>query len=508
MDEPMAETKQYVTINRLGQVVGREVTLRGWVRRVRSSGKVLFAVIRDGTGICQAVLEKQAQTAELFEALDHLGIESVVELTGVVRADERAPGGYETAVRDGRVLHATSDFPITPKPHGVDFLFKHRHLWLRVPRQNAIMRIRDTLIWSIREYFHKEGFTLVDTPIFAPSAGEGASTLFRVDYFEEDVFLAQTGQLYLESAAAALGKVYCFGPTFRAEKSKTRRHLTEFWMVEPELTFVDLDELTALAEDFVCYIVGCVLDRHRKDLEELGRDVGPLEKIQKPFVRLTYDQAIEILHGEPAERLILGEQRELEARIAGAEARLVQMESQRDQTTKAWQKDKLSAEIVELREELAEWREQTRNLPDHLALAKGFVWGQDLGGSDETIVSKLHERPVFVTHYPREAKAFYMRQDRKRPAVVENFDMLAPEGYGEVIGGSVREEDLDRLAARMEEEKLPLEPYQWYLDLRRYGSVPHGGFGLGVERTLAWICGIRHIRETIAFPRMMGRIYP
>jgi len=497
-----------VTIDGLGDCAGQDVRICGWVVRVRRSGRILFVVVRDGTGICQATLEKGQANHDQFDILDHLGMESVVDLTGTVRADDRAPGGYELVITQAGVVHSTTDFPISPKRHGVDFLFSNRHLWLRSARQVAIMRIRDTLIWSIREYFRKEGFVLVDTPIFSPSAGEGASALFKVDYFDDQVYLAQTGQLYLEAAASALRKVYCFGPTFRAEKSKTRRHLTEFWMVEPELAFVQFDQLVDIAEDFVCYIIARVLERHGSDLEELGRDCSMLQNIKKPFVRITYDQAVEMLHGERTERLITADQRELGEKISRAEKELKELEHRQTTAKKAWQKDKLGGQIVELRDRLGELGEQIGNLPDHLELARRFSWGQDLGGSDETIISKLHDRPVFVTHYPRQAKAFYMRQDRRRQDVVESFDLLACEGHGEVIGGSVREEDLDRLTGRMQAEHLPIEPYQWYLDLRRYGSVPHGGFGLGIERTLAWICGLKHIREAIAFPRMMGRVYP
>ncbi|NLE29717.1 MAG: asparagine--tRNA ligase [Phycisphaerae bacterium] len=504
----MKKENAYVTIGELGEYIGQEVALAGWVVTLRSSGKILFLVLRDGTGICQGVLEKTAEHDALFDSLSHLGQESSIEMKGVVRVESRAPGGYELAVSGGRVIGESRDFPITPKEHGIDFLLRQRHLWLRSSRQTAIMRIRDTVTFAIREFFHNREFKLVDTPIFAPSVGEGASTLFEVDYFGQPVYLAQTGQLYLESAAMALRKVYCFGPTFRAEKSKTRRHLTEFWMVEPEVAFIDLDGLLELAEDFICSIVGKVLEKNRSDLELLGRDIGKLEKVQKPFARVTYSEAVEILHGSRAEKLLRVEYSQLEKLIAELEAELEASTQQQATVTKAWQKDKLGARIIEIRDQLAEARESLKNIPLHLELAKGFNWGKDLGGSDETIISKLHERPVFVTHYPRMTKAFYMRQDRANEQVVENFDLLAPEGVGEIIGGSVREEELDRLLARMKEEGLATEPYEWYLDLRRYGSVPHGGFGLGIERTLGWICGLKHIREAIAFPRMMGKVYP
>lgn len=498
----------YVTINRLGANVDREVRIAGWLAQLRSSGKILFAVVRDGTGICQAVLEKTPERAALFERLEGLGLESAVEVTGTVRAEPRAPGGYELAVTAGAVIHPATDYPITPKEHGIEFLLKQRHLWLRSARQTAIMRIRDTLIYAIRTFFHDQGFTLVDTPLFAPSAGEGAQTLFEVDYFGQPMYLAQTGQLYLESAAMALRKVYCFGPTFRAEKSKTRRHLTEFWMVEPEVAFTNLNGLLDLAEDFICTITGKVLEKHRADLEFLGRDVAALERIRKPFYRLTYTEAVDILHGPRAEELLAAQQAAAEQQITDLEAELAKTEAEQAKATKAWQKDKAAARIIQIRDQLGDLREQVKNIPQHRVLAKEFEWGKDLGGSDETIISRLHDRPVFVTHYPRMAKAFYMRQDRSNDRVVENFDLLAPEGVGEIIGGSVREEDLDRLLSRMAEEGLATEPYQWYLDLRRYGSVPHGGFGLGIERTIGWLCGLKHIREAIAFPRMMGKVYP
>jgi asparaginyl-tRNA synthetase len=435
--------------------------------------------------------------------------ESSLRVTGAVNADERAPGGHELHVTGIEVVHRTSDYPITPKAHGIDFLFKHRHLWLRSRRPTAIMRIRHTVIDAVRRFFNDNGFVLVDTPIFAPSAGEGAQTLFEVDYFGEPMYLAQTGQLYLEAAALAYGRVYCFGPTFRAEKSKTRRHLTEFWMVEPEIAYADLDAVMAVAEDFICAIVERVLRDHRDDLALLGQDVARLERIQKPFYRVTYSEAADILRGPSARQLLEDDLAAMKGRIDELRASIPAKEDARDKPgVKKHQQETLAAEIIAEREELAELEEQAANVPDHVALAANFEWGKDLGGSDETIISLLHDRPVFVTHYPRGCKAFYMKRDPDDERVVRNFDLLAPDGYGEIIGGSQREDDLDVLLARMAEEKLATEPYEWYLDLRRYGSVPHGGFGLGIERTVAWLCGLKHIRETIAFPRMMGRVYP
>jgi len=496
------------TIDQLSCNVNDSVALTGWLTHSRSSGKVLFAVVRDGTGVCQCVAEKTAERQQAFETLRSTSLESSLIVTGVVREEPRAPGGYELVVEDARVVHVAQEYPITPKPHGIDFLLKHRHLWLRSNRQTTLLRIRHTLIEAVREFFNERGFTLIDTPILSPSAGEGASTLFEVDYFGQPVYLAQTGQLYLEAAAMALRRVYCFGPTFRAEKSKTRRHLTEFWMVEPEIAFIDLDGLMDLAEDFVCHVVQTVLERHRGQVESLGRDLSAVEKIRKPFVRISYDQAVDLLHSPQAWQLLERQLQQCRRTIENLENQLKDLETQRQEAKKKWQQEKLSSRIIETREQLAEVREQAGNIPDHMRLAKEFQWGKDLGGSDETIISQLHDRPVFVHRYPREAKAFYMRADRERGDVVENFDLLAPEGFGEIIGGSVREEDSDRLQARMQEEDMPGEPYQWYLDLRRYGSVPHGGFGLGIERTLVWLCGLKHIREAIPFPRMLGKIYP
>jgi len=497
------------TIAELSRHVGQQVTLRGWLYNSRSSGKLAFLIVRDGTGLCQCVYEKTEANEDAFQAARKLAQESSLEVAGQVRADERAPGGYELVVSEVRPVHASEGYPITPKAHGIDFLMRHRHLWFRSKRQWSILRIRATLVDAIRRYFNDRGFVLIDTPIFAPSAGEGAQTLFAVDYFGEQVYLAQTGQLYLESACMAHRKVYCFGPTFRAEKSKTRRHLTEFWMVEPEIAFADLDDVIALAEDFVCELVARVLRDHRAELEALGRDLTALESVRKPFYRITYSEAADLLHGDRVRAML---ERDLAAaQSRGAELRelIEQKDSERQgQGVKQWKADKLAAEIIEHREELEEREAEVRNIPRHRELAAGFEWGGDLGGSDETIIARLHDRPCFVTHYPRGCKAFYMKRNAEDARVVNNLDLLAPEGYGEIIGGSQREDNLDALLERMKEERLALEPYEWYLDLRRYGSVPHGGFGLGVERTLAWICGLKHIREAIPFARTMGRIYP
>jgi asparaginyl-tRNA synthetase len=501
---------QRTTINKLADHVGQAVTLSGWVYNTRSSGKIAFVILRDGTGLCQCVIEKNEQTERFFDDAKKLTQETSVELTGLCRREERSVGGHELAVTGLRVVHAAHDYPITPKPHGIEFLMKHRHLWFRSQRPWHVLRVRHTVIDAIRGYFNDNGYILTDSPIFAPAAGEGSQTLFKVDYFGEPVYLAQTGQLYIEATSNAFRKVYCFGPTFRAEKSKTRRHLTEFWMVEPEIAYASLDDLIAVAEDFVCSVVDRVLADNRADLEALGRNIAELEAIKKPFYRLTYSQAADLLHGPRASDLLQNDLLQKEGRIAELAAKIAELEATAagGAGVKQWQKDKAAADVIEAREERTELEEQVRNIPHHMELAANFEWGGDLGGSDETIISRLHDRPVFVTHYPKGCKAFYMREDRTDARVVENFDLLAPQGVGEIIGGSAREEDYDRLVARIQHEGLPQADYEWYLDLRRFGSVPHGGFGLGVERTVAWICGLKHIREAVPFPRMMGKFYP
>jgi len=426
-------------IEELPPLAGQTAVVCGWVATTRSSGKIAFVVVRDGTGMLQAVLSKKDVPAEVWDAFGKLTQETSLEVTGVVRAEPRAPGGVELQAADLKIIGASPDFPITPKEHGTAFLFEHRHLWLRSRQQVAISRVRHEVNQAIRDFFHKRHFTLVDTPILTGSIGEHAGTLFSVDYFDlGKAYLAQTGQLYVEAAAAALGKVYCFGPTFRAEKSKTRRHLTEFWMVEPEVAWNDSDANMRLQEDFVSYIVGRCLDQRKADLAELGRDLAPLERVQPPFHRISYTDAVAKLK----------------------------------------------------------------------SLGGDMEWGRDLGGEDETTLAKQYDRPVFVYNYPKAVKAFYMKENPADPRTVLNNDCLAPEGYGEIIGGSQREDDYEKLLARIRAEKLPEEAYSWYLDLRKYGTFVHAGFGLGVERTVAWICGIPHIREAIAFPRTLYRLWP
>lgn len=496
------------TISGLKHHVGSEVTLSGWVYHNRPSGKVVFLVIRDGTGLCQCVIEKGKVSDELFEAISRLGQESSLRVTGIVRAEPRSPGGHELAVTTVEIVCPSQDFPISPKEHGIDFLMRNRHLHLRSQRPWCIGRIRHTVIDAIRRFFNDNGFILVDTPIFTTVAGEGEQTLFSVDYFGQPVHLTQTGQIYLESAALSFGKVYCFGPTFRAEKSKTRRHLTEFWMVEPEVAWTDLPGLLELAENFVSFIVQRVLTDNRSELETLGADIAGLEKITPPFPRLTYTQAAEILTSDRTAKFMTEQLADFKRQRDEIARQIAQIEEQEKKGgLKKWQQEKNAADLIRLRGDLEEIEVKIENNPKHAQLAAEFKWGKDLGGSDETIISLMHEKPVFVTHYPREAKAFYMRTDRTNPKVVENYDLLAPQGFGEIIGGSVREDDYDMLLKRIQKEGYKPENYAWYLDLRKYGSAPHGGFGLGVERTVAWVTGERHIRQCIAYPRMMDKIY-
>jgi len=427
------------TIEHLDAHVGQSVTLRGWVHNRTSKGKLHFLLLRDGTGYVQCVMHRAEIGDALFDAIGALGQESSLAISGVVKADERAPGGFELGVTAGEVFQVTTEFPITPKEHGPDFLLSNRHLWLRSKRQWAILRVRDAIVTALRTFFDREDFVLIDAPIFTPSACEGTSTLFEVGYFEDKAFLTQSGQLYAEAAAMAFGKVYTFGPTFRAEKSKTRRHLTEFWMLEPEVAFADLPAILDLAERMTVFVVGEVLRRRRTELLTLERDLAKLEAVQGGFKRMTYDEASEILLAHP--------------------------ESQ-------------------------------------------FVAGDDFGAPDEEILVRGLEQPLFVTHYPKEVKAFYMKEDPVNRKRVQCMDMLGPEGAGELIGGSLREENLEVLLASIAKHELPMEEFEWYLDLRRFGSVPHGGFGLGLERMVRWITGIEHIRETAPFPRMMARIRP
>ena len=431
-----------IRIQDAGQHVGETVEVAGWLYNLRKSGKIVFPLLRDGSGIMQCVAVKANLDEALFEELKNLTQESSLILRGRIRAEQRAPGGYELDVEGALIVQRVTEndpYPITPKDHGIDFLMDHRHLWLRSKRQHAILRVRAEVIKAVRDYFDSHGFTLVDTPIFTPAACEGTTTLFEVNYFDEEkVFLTQSGQLYNEATAMALGKTYCFGPTFRAEKSKTRRHLTEFWMVEPEMAYATLEDVKQVAEELVVFVVGRVLENRRGDLADLERDVSKLETIQAPFPRMSYDDAVIALQKKGSE----------------------------------------------------------------------IQWGGDFGGTDETLITEGLDRPLMVDRYPTQVKAFYFQPDADRPELALGVDLIAPEGYGEIIGGGQRIHDLDLLLKRLEEHNLPQEAFNWYVDLRKYGSVPHGGFGMGIERFVAWMCGLEHIRETIAFPRMLYRTRP
>ncbi len=429
---------KHVYISEISKYAGRDVCLKGWLYNKRSSGKLHFLQVRDGTGIIQAVVFKGDVDPETFTMADKIPQESSVEVYGTVKEDKRSPAGFEIGVKHLKLVSEAMEYPISPKEHGVAFLLENRHLWLRSPRQHAILKIRNTIIKTIRDYFNNNNFLLIDAPIFTPAACEGTTTLFETEYFDEKAYLTQSGQLYMEGAVMAFGKVYCFGPTFRAEKSKTRRHLTEFWMVEPEMAYYDLNMDMDLAEDFVETIVQSVLNANRAELGLLERDISKLENIKKPFPRISYDEALEILKSK----------------------------------------------------------------------GKEVPWGEDFGGDEETAISENFDGPVMIHRYPAECKAFYMKQDPQNAKLALCVDMIAPEGYGEIIGGGQREDNLDLLLAKIKEHNLNREAFEWYLDLRRYGSVPHAGFGLGIERTVGWLCGLHHVRETIPFPRMMERIKP
>jgi len=447
MSETQTQTAPVSSILEIGKHEGQTVIIKGWLYNLRESGKLLFPIFRDGTGFIQGVAHKNSVPEQMFETLKHLTQESSVIVRGTVRADKRAKGGYELDVQDVQVVERVPEddpYPISLKDHGVEFLMEHRHLWVRSPRQVAILRLRAEIIKAARDFFDDRGFTLTDPPILTPAACEGTTTLFELDYFGEPAFLTQSGQLYIESTAMALGKVYSFGPTFRAEKSKTRRHLMEFWMVEPEVAYAELNDIMELAENFISFIVQRCVEKRRAELETIGRDIAKLEKITPPFPRISYDDAVKMLQ---------------EGHAKGA-------------------------------------------------LENKFEWGGDFGSPDETYISGQFEKPVMVHRYPAAIKAFYMEPDPQRPELALCVDVLAPEGYGEIIGGSQRMGSYEHLRKRIHEHGLPEEAFKWYLDLRKYGGVPHGGFGMGIERAVAWICGLEHVRETIPFPRMLNKIYP
>ncbi len=496
-----------IYINQLANHVDTEITLKGWVYNYRSSGSLVFIELRDGTGITQCVVAKDEVSEEAWEAATSLKQESSVEITGKVKADERSVGGHEMHVSNVGVIQVAEDYPITPKEHGVEFLMNNRHLWLRSQKQWAAMRVRNEIIFAIHTFFQNRNFVQMDSPIFTGNAAEGSTTLFETDYFDEKAYLAQTGQLYGEALAMAHGLIYTFGPTFRAEKSKTRRHLTEFWMMEPEMAFYDLEMNMDLAEDMIRFIVKTAIEKRSKELEILERDISKLQPlVEKPFVRMQYTEAVNILKSEETAQLLddMLASRKEEEKALKEEREAIKKEHG---SAKKWRKKQIEGRQVEIAQRLDQIEEDYRNIPRWKESAQNFEWGNDFGGSDETVLMMQYDVPVVVTHWPAQIKAFYMKRDETDKLAL-GMDVLAPEGYGEIIGGSQREDSLEVLEERIAEEELDKEVFEWYLDLRRFGSVPHSGFGLGIERTVAWICGLSHVRETIPFPRMMGRLKP
>ncbi|MGM0506127.1 MAG: asparagine--tRNA ligase [Bacteroidota bacterium] len=497
-----------VRVDVLSDHLNEFVTLQGWVYNRRSSKKHQFIELRDGSGQVQCVVSKEDVRDGVWESSTLLKQESSLRLTGRTVADDRSPDGVEIHVSDIEIIQISEAYPISHKEHGVEFLMENRHLWLRSQRQWAIMRIRDRILFSIQEFFQKNGFLRMDAPIFTPNAAEGTTTLFETDYFDESAYLTQSGQLYGEAMAMAHGRIYTFGPTFRAEKSQTRRHLTEFWMVEPEMAFVDLEEDMIWAERLLQWVVQSVLKHHRKELDIIGRDLSTLEPIpDQSFKRLHYDAAVELLTGPETDSLLnkMAEDRDNERFELNEELKSLKKTVG---TAKKWKRATIEQRIREINDRLEQIEEDFRNLPVWRDSARTFEWGKDFGGSDETLLTMQFDTPLIVHHYPAAVKAFYMKRDPERDDLALAMDLLAPEGYGEIVGGSEREDDLKRLKQRIREHGLPEDRFEWYLDLRQFGSVPHSGFGLGIERTVAWICGLPHVRETIPFPRMPGRLTP
>jgi asparaginyl-tRNA synthetase len=497
-----------IYIKNLSEHVDDEVTLKGWVYNYRSSKSLYFIELRDGTGICQCVVSKDNVEKSIWEAAESLAQESSLAITGTVVEDERSEGGYELQVSEIEVFDIAKDYPITPKEHGVDFLMENRHLWLRSQRQWAAMRVRSEIVFAIHSFFQERGFIQTDAPIFTGNAAEGTTSLFATNFFDEEAYLTQSGQLYAEATAMAHGLVYTFGPTFRAEKSKTRRHLAEFWMIEPEMAFYDLQMNMDLAESLIKDIIRRVLENCEQELEVLERDMDGLQKtVGTDFPSLSYSEAVDILKSDETAEMLdqMTEKREKE-RVKLDEEK-VELNAERGQAKK-WRKGQIDQRMKEISIRVDEVEEDLRNIPEWKRSASEFEWGSDFGGSDETILTKQYEVPVHVHRFPAEVKAFYMKRDPEDDSLALACDMLAPEGYGEIIGGSQREDDLDKLLERIHEHNLSEEVFGWYIDLRRYGSVPHSGFGLGLERMVAWLCGLDHVRETIPFPRMMGRLTP
>ncbi len=494
---------------------GKKATLKGWVSNKRDSKGLVFIILRDGSGMCQCIIDTNIVGEENFEMAKRLGQESSLSLTGTVVKDERQVGGYELHVSELEVYQITENYPVTNKEHGVDFLMDHRHLWIRSQRQWAIMRIRNRIIYAIHRFFQERDFVQMDAPLFTGNACEGTTNLFETDFYGAPAYLSQSGQLYGEAMAMAMGRIYTFGPTFRAEKSKTRRHLSEFWMIEPEMAFYDLFDNMDLIEDFLRTVTGEVLENCRQELDIIGRDTTMLENIGKPFPRLTYDEAVQIIKGEKdvdgknSIKTLEADLEEVRKRIEEVRSEMTEREEKIKQP--GMKKGEIAfnqRKIDELKGELRDLEEDERNIPQWLESARNFEYGDDFGGSDETVLTRLFNVPIMVYNWPHAVKAFYLKRDPENEAFARGVDVLAPEGYGEIVGGGERETDEEKLKAKIIEHDLPMSEFEWYLDLRRYGSVPHAGFGLGLERLVAWVCKLNHVRESIPFPRMYGRLFP
>lgn len=504
-----------MTIKKFPELLGQTVELKGWVSNKRTGKTLVFLLVRDGSGFVQCIVDAEKVSAEEFENAKTISQESSVQLSGTVVKDEKQIGGYEMHVTSFEVIHKTEDYPISKKAHGVDFLMDKRHLWLRSKRQWAIMRVRNQIIFSIHNFFQKEGFVQMDAPIFTENAAEGTTTLFETEFYGQPAYLSQSGQLYGEAMAMAMGRIYTFGPTFRAEKSKTRRHLSEFWMIEPEMAFHDNDMNMDVIAAFLKFVVKSVLENNKNELEILERPIEILENLVKEdFPRISYDEAVKILKGEQE---VNGKTTlvTLENDLKIAQVRLKELEAENQARekeiaggVKKGKRNFLQSKIDLAKKEIKELENQLDNIPQWINSAKNFEYGSDLGGSDETVITRMFKTPILVYNWPHEIKAFYMKRDENNTHLAKGVDVLAPEGYGEIVGGGERETNLDWLVEKIHEHGLPMSAFEWYLDLRRYGSVPHAGFGLGLERMVAWICKLKHIRETIPFPRMYGRIAP
>lgn len=507
--------KTNTRIESLSQHIGQEVELKGWVSNKREGKGIAFVILRDGSGYCQCVVTEESAGAEALAEATKLSLECSVILTGTVLADEKQVGGVEVQVSSLTTVGGSENYPISKKEHGVEFLMDQRHLWLRSTRQWAIMRIRNTIIFSIHKYFQEQGFVQMDAPIFTGNACEGTSTLFETDFYGDPAYLSQSGQLYGEAMAMAMGKIYTFGPTFRAEKSKTRRHLSEFWMIEPEMAFYDIFQNMDCIEGMLQAVVKDVLANCQEELKTIGRDTAVLESSLGAFPRMTYDQAVRIIKGEENVNGV-NSIASLEEELAAKQAELAQIEAQiaekeeqlKEPGLKKGQMNFYQSKVIEFKQIKSDLEEDLRNIPQWIESARTFEYGNDFGGSDETVLTRLFDRPVMVYDWPHEVKAFYLKRNPEDTRFARGVDVLAPEGYGEIVGGGERETDVDMLIGKIHEHELPMEAFEWYLDLRRYGSVPHSGFGLGLERMVTWVCKLKHVRESIPFPRMYGRLTP